>query len=598
MNQAERIIARFGGIRPMAAKLGIAVTTVQGWKERGTIPQPRHAEILAAAEAENITLDPADLAAAGEGTHRGPRRTMAPGFQTIDADPVDAEPVDAEPAGSDDVEAAKPADTPEAQEAGAVGADDVEDAKDIEDVGDVEDVDVEMSAAPGQATPTYNVRTRGTGSSLRATFIGVLAGLIIAAAIGGVGWYLGGAGGGSDASALASRIAAAERTAKDARVKAAAAEAAAKAAGEKLAALQAPTEARAARLKAAEAQAAEAARTAAALKADLAALETRVGAAAPLERLQAIGQEIAALRARIETLSKTTGQGTGGGAGSGASAGAVAENAGKIAANAQALAASKTRSEALQNSLKAEIARLETAAQGLAARLAALERQVASGAAGAAGRGREASLVAAIGQLREAVRAGRAYLDELEAVQALAKNPPVRAMAILQGAAAAGVPQARTLRADFPATAVAILRAARMPEKGSWVDRAIARARSVVVVRRTGPGVKGKSPEAIVARAEVQLGAGDLAGAAATLSALEGIAAEAARPWLTAARSHLAAIGAVATLHRAALARIGAAKPPAEPANKSGGGAGKNKLEKPASGAAKPATPKSGADEQ
>ena len=91
----------------------------------------------------------------------------------------------------------------------------------------------------------------------------------------------------------------------------------------------------------------------------------------------------------------------------------------------------------------------------------------------------------------------------------------------------------------------------------------IARARSVVVIRRTGPGVKGSGPEAIVARAEVQLDAGDLAGAVETLSALQGKAAEAAEPWLATARAHIAALAAVGTLHRAALARIGAAKPPA-----------------------------------
>jgi uroporphyrinogen-III synthase len=45
INEAERIIAAFGGIRPMAKALGIAVTTVQGWKERGAIPLKRMAEI-------------------------------------------------------------------------------------------------------------------------------------------------------------------------------------------------------------------------------------------------------------------------------------------------------------------------------------------------------------------------------------------------------------------------------------------------------------------------------------------------------------------------------------------------------------------------
>jgi hypothetical protein len=60
---AEGIIDRFGGIRPMATKLAVPVTTVQGWKKRGIIPQVRHADILAAATRENIAIDPAELAA-------------------------------------------------------------------------------------------------------------------------------------------------------------------------------------------------------------------------------------------------------------------------------------------------------------------------------------------------------------------------------------------------------------------------------------------------------------------------------------------------------------------------------------------------------
>lgn len=58
----ERIIDRFGGIRPMAAKLDTPVTTVQGWKKRGIIPQSRHADILAAAAREGIAIDAAELA--------------------------------------------------------------------------------------------------------------------------------------------------------------------------------------------------------------------------------------------------------------------------------------------------------------------------------------------------------------------------------------------------------------------------------------------------------------------------------------------------------------------------------------------------------
>ena len=59
----ERIIERFGGIRPMAAKLDTPVTTVQGWKKRGIIPLIRHPDILAAAAREGIPLDADELAA-------------------------------------------------------------------------------------------------------------------------------------------------------------------------------------------------------------------------------------------------------------------------------------------------------------------------------------------------------------------------------------------------------------------------------------------------------------------------------------------------------------------------------------------------------
>jgi hypothetical protein len=56
------VIEAFGGIRPMAAKLTVPVTTVQGWKRRNAIPEQRHADILAAAKTHGIALDPAELA--------------------------------------------------------------------------------------------------------------------------------------------------------------------------------------------------------------------------------------------------------------------------------------------------------------------------------------------------------------------------------------------------------------------------------------------------------------------------------------------------------------------------------------------------------
>jgi len=54
---AHDVIASFGGIRPMANKLGVAVSTVQGWRERGSIPAGRHAQIRAAAKKHGVDLE-------------------------------------------------------------------------------------------------------------------------------------------------------------------------------------------------------------------------------------------------------------------------------------------------------------------------------------------------------------------------------------------------------------------------------------------------------------------------------------------------------------------------------------------------------------
>lgn len=53
---AGAIVAAFGGIRPMAAKLGVPVSTVQGWKQRDTIPAGRMSEIRQVAAENDITL--------------------------------------------------------------------------------------------------------------------------------------------------------------------------------------------------------------------------------------------------------------------------------------------------------------------------------------------------------------------------------------------------------------------------------------------------------------------------------------------------------------------------------------------------------------
>ncbi|MEP4378260.1 MAG: mitofilin family membrane protein [Alphaproteobacteria bacterium] len=54
---AGAIIDAFGGIRPMAARLDIPVSTVQGWKQRDSIPAGRMQAVRDAAEADGIALE-------------------------------------------------------------------------------------------------------------------------------------------------------------------------------------------------------------------------------------------------------------------------------------------------------------------------------------------------------------------------------------------------------------------------------------------------------------------------------------------------------------------------------------------------------------
>ncbi len=56
IKNADELIKSFGGIRPMASKMGIPVTTVQGWKKRNSIPASRKQEIIKAAQENDIDL--------------------------------------------------------------------------------------------------------------------------------------------------------------------------------------------------------------------------------------------------------------------------------------------------------------------------------------------------------------------------------------------------------------------------------------------------------------------------------------------------------------------------------------------------------------
>jgi len=75
IQNAGEIIERFGGIRPMAAKIDTPVTTVQGWKKRDVIPATRREQILTAAQDNNIDIS--DISGSSTTTQPLPKPSKA-----------------------------------------------------------------------------------------------------------------------------------------------------------------------------------------------------------------------------------------------------------------------------------------------------------------------------------------------------------------------------------------------------------------------------------------------------------------------------------------------------------------------------------------
>lgn len=61
ISAAAFVIAKFGGLTGTARAIKRPVTTVQGWKDRGQIPQAHWNEIIAAAEARGENIDLTDF---------------------------------------------------------------------------------------------------------------------------------------------------------------------------------------------------------------------------------------------------------------------------------------------------------------------------------------------------------------------------------------------------------------------------------------------------------------------------------------------------------------------------------------------------------
>lgn len=239
------------------------------------------------------------------------------------------------------------------------------------------------------------------------------------------------------------------------------------------------------------------------------------------------------------------------------SAGASKDALGKIEESQDAL---QSQSRSLAERLAKSAAETERALRAQAESLERIEKRLSIAEAKIeAGTGAPAALALAYGQLREALRRSAPFAEDLERFRALAKDEAaIRAATdALALRARDGVASLEEIRGRFAEVA---RNAARLTAKGTdglW-DHFLDRLSTLVVIRRVGE-VAGETAEAIVARAEARLGAGDLAAAIAEVEKLSGEAAERAADWLKIARARLALDRAQAEIEALIAERLGKA---------------------------------------
>ncbi|WP_244423624.1 phage tail protein [Nitratireductor pacificus] len=198
-----------------------------------------------------------------------------------------------------------------------------------------------------------------------------------------------------------------------------------------------------------------------ALAARLSNLEAAAGAGGDDAALQEVTSRIATLQADIAKASEDTG----------AAASASSENA-----------AALSRLSAEIESLRQEVAKNNDAPR--------------------------MALVIAASALKSAVERGAPFAGELDTYAAIA--PDAEALAPLREHAAKGVPSRTTLAAQVPEFATRIVAAANRASgnDGGIIDNLMSSARSLVVVRPVG-SVEGNGVDAIAARFEAAVIAGD-----------------------------------------------------------------------------------------
>ena len=571
-NRALAVIQRFGGIRPMATKLGVAVSTVQGWKNRGAIPESRHDEILAAARSNNIDLDRAVLSASGEesvGSAAG-----APGS----------------PWG-------RPDDAPETVEAEEVP----DDRDDIADDAEVAETDThaagaeaeaastagpEMAAGPAAAAPPPRARGWLPGMFLGAAILVVGAGgaiylrdvwqpLLPAAdqerqvqpasqqALGELENTVADLSG--QLSNVQERLASVGQTAQDA---ADAAESAAQTAQQAQSTAQA-----------AESTAQQAADGAAAAgSGDGGAAGGGAQVAELRQQVDQLGSRLDQATNRLETLAGrvdagASGGGDGGGGGGGASAqrlDTLASRVDELSSQVEQLSQTAASRETAQ-SLADRLSALETQTQELAAQQQAARSAAADGAGPAA-------QALAVAELRDALRFSSPFAQQLQAARQVVAGDSALSATLdeLQPMAEEGVPTRAELSSGFDRAAAEAVAADMGASQDGMLGGVLRRLNDVITVRRVDASAEGNSVDARLARAENKLAAGDLQEAVAIVEQLPEPAKGEMASWLEQAQSRIAAERALSQLSSQLMSSIAAPAADEDGADSGGPNGGPN----------------------
>jgi len=238
---------------------------------------------------------------------------------------------------------------------------------------------------------------------------------------------------------------------------------------------------------------------------------------AELARQAQSPENIAAIRTELESLNAS---------------------AGTLGAALEQLTKSDTDAKARISNLETTLTAINMAMSALGprldetiARLAVLEERAKN--PDAAGR---AALGLALANLARASEGGSPFKTELDVIAGFLPDEPE--LDTLAPVAAKGAPSAALLKEQFPDMAQAVFDAERRGDESSLWSKLWGNAKSIITIRRTGE-ISGTDTEAVIARMEERLKGDDLAAALEQGRLLKGVAADAAKPWLTAAEARV-----------------------------------------------------------